>query len=59
MDKGQVEQSGDFLGKLMKVGSSKENTTPPSDFEQKLFRNGVYEFDFNAEIRKSECCGNY
>ena len=57
MDEGQIEQSGGIFGRLIKRKSSKEITTPSSNFEQELFRGGVYHFDFDKELSNSE--GDY
>lgn len=54
MEEGQTEQDGGFLNRIIKKGSSKELEKPKSNFEQELFRNGTYHFDFEAEIKKSE-----
>ena len=54
MDEGQIEQSGGIFGKLIKRKPSKEVTTPSSNFEQEIFRGGVYHFDFDRELANSE-----
>ena len=54
MDKAQVEQGGGFLRRLVKRDSSREIAKSTTDFEQELFKNGTYRFNFDVEIKKSE-----
>ena len=57
MDIGDTEKEGYFLGKLLKPTQKGEMVpvaSQPSDFEKELFRSGVYEFNFDKEVQKSE-----
>ena len=54
MDIGDTEKGGNFLSKILGSNSPKDLTPPKSDFERELFKDGVYEFDFDKEIKDSE-----
>ena len=55
MDIVPSEKGGSFLSKILGSNSPKDLTPPTQpDFEKELFKNGVYQFDIDKEIQKSE-----
>lgn len=55
MDSGNTEKGGNALGKIFGSSAPKDIVSAnPTDFEKGLFKNGVYQFNFNKEIKESE-----
>lgn len=55
MDIGDAEKGGNSLNNIISLSAPKDIIpASPTDFERELFKGGVYQFNFDKEIRESE-----